>query len=150
MELMQNDKKLLQKEKKQLQDHIDDLERRPEPLPSGFPESTRAALDQVRKWDADVRVDKQKKTIALLQHDVVELREKLITAQQTTKALQNGHSLRMNDVWMGMYDGFETQPMNYREWEFSTRSLHDFLWHFNRDALKKDHKDYENREEARQ
>ena len=41
MDQLQNDKKVLQKEKQKLQDHIDDLERRPEPMPCGMPELTR-------------------------------------------------------------------------------------------------------------
>ncbi len=60
----------LERENDRLQQDIDNLKQRPEPLPCGMPELTRAALDQVRKWDSDARVDGQKKKIGMLQAKV--------------------------------------------------------------------------------
>ena len=60
---LRNDKKLMQKEKNKLQERIDDLERRPEPLPCGIPKLTRVALEQVMKWDAEPCVADQRQTI---------------------------------------------------------------------------------------
>ena len=46
MDQLQNDKKLLIKEKEVLKQRVAELEQRPEPLPCGLPKLTRAALDQ--------------------------------------------------------------------------------------------------------
>jgi hypothetical protein len=78
---VRHDKWILQKEKDQLLRRIDDLKQRPEPMPCGMPELTRAALDQVRKWDSDARVDGQKKEIGRLQAKV-----KLLKAGSMTMA----------------------------------------------------------------
>ena len=64
----------LERENDRLQQDIDNLKQRPEPLPCGMPELTRAALDQVRKWDAEARVDGQKKEIRRLRQEVERLK----------------------------------------------------------------------------
>ena len=74
----------LQRENAQLQQCIYDLNQRPEPLPCGMPELTRVALDHVRKWDSDARVDEQKK-------EICRLREKV-------KLLKAGH-ITMGEFW---------------------------------------------------
>ena len=76
---LRSDNVLLQREKDQLQRDIDDLEQRPEPMPCGMPELTRVALDQVRKWDSDARVDEQKKEIGRLREKVEALKASPIT-----------------------------------------------------------------------
>ena len=147
MDQLQNDKKLLQKDKKKMQQRIDDLERRPEPMPHGMPELTRAALDQVRRWDSDARVDEQRKTIWYLSRDVKHNDKEIARLEEEVENMRMGHGLQMNDVWMGMFEHFETTPMGYWPWHYSTRSLHDFLWHLGTQFLKKDHEDYEARQE---
>ena len=74
LDQLRNDNMLLQREKDQLQQDIDDLEQRPEPMPCGMPELTRVALDQVRRWDSDARVDEQKKEIGRLREKVEALK----------------------------------------------------------------------------
>jgi hypothetical protein len=76
---LRSDNALLQREKDQLQRDIDDLEQRPEPMPCGMPELTRVALDHVRRWDSDARVDEQKKEIGRLREKVEVLKASPIT-----------------------------------------------------------------------
>ena len=147
MDQLQNDKKLLQKEKQKLQERIDDLERRPEPMPCGMPELTRAALDQVRKWDSDARVDEQRKTNWHLRGYVKHNDKEIARLEEEVENMRMGHGLQMNDVWMGMFQEFDTIPMTYWPWHYSTRSLHDFLWHLENDVLRKHHEEYEARQE---
>ena len=165
MDQTQNDKKVLQRqmqvkitnalvENELLERRVAELEQRPEPMPCGIPELTRAALDQVRKWDSDARVDEQRKTIWHLSRDVkhnnkeiARLEEEVESANKTIENMRMGHGLQMNEVWMGMFEEFERSPMTYWPWHYSTRSLHDFLWHLGNDFLKKDHEDHEARQE---
>ena len=81
---LRSDNVLLQRENDQLQQCIYDLNQRPEPLPCGMPELTRVALDHVRKWDSDARVDEQKK-------EIYRLREKV-------KLMNVGH-ITMGEFW---------------------------------------------------
>ena len=56
----------LKAENAQLKGRIESLEQRPDPRPC-LPELTRVALDTVRKWDSDVRVEDQRRRIAELE-----------------------------------------------------------------------------------
>ena len=79
LDQLRHDNMLLQREKDQLQQDIDDLEQRPEPMPCGMPELTRVALDQARRWDSDARVIEQKKEIGRLREKVEVLKASPIT-----------------------------------------------------------------------
>jgi vacuolar-type H+-ATPase subunit D/Vma8 len=99
-------KRLLEKERDDLQQRVDDLERRPKPMPCGLPNLTRAALDQVMKWDADCRVTDQKQTICSLgrtskhlQKENAALEDRLAAAEDTIKELRSGEGIRMQDFW---------------------------------------------------
>ena len=78
----------LERENDRLQQDIDNLKQRPEPLPCGMPELTRAALDQVRKWDAEARVDGQKKEIRRLRQEVERLKTTPITMGEFWRRFQ--------------------------------------------------------------
>jgi chromosome segregation ATPase len=78
----------LERENDRLQQDIDNLKQRPEPLPCGMPELTRAALDQVRKWDAEARVDGQKKEIRKLREEVERLKTTPITMGEFWRRFQ--------------------------------------------------------------
>ena len=78
----------LERENDKLQQDIDNLKQRPEPLPCGMPELTRAALDQVRKWDAEARVDGQKKEIRRLRQEVERLKTTPITMGEFWRRFQ--------------------------------------------------------------
>jgi len=99
MDQLQNDKKLMKKEKQKLQERIDDLERRPEPLPC-LPELTRAALDQVRKWDADIRVDEQKMAIWKLDRYIKYQDKKIEGLIEDNHVLSTGYTIEMKDFWI--------------------------------------------------
>ena len=99
MDMLQKENKLLEMENEQLKEHINDLERRPKPLPYGLPELTRAALDQVRKWDADVRVDEQKKTIWHLDRAVKHNSKEIEGLIEDNYAFSTGSIIEMKDFW---------------------------------------------------
>ncbi len=119
-----------------MQQRIDDLERRPVPLPCGLPQLTKDALEQVRKWDADASMDEQRKLISTLRryvNDIAQenasLTDELDAAQDAIERLSHGHDLTMIDLWKGMFSVYGYDETRYRPWHSSTRSLHDFLWH---------------------
>jgi len=158
---LQNDKKLLIKEKEVLKQRVAELEHRPEPLPCGLPELTRAALDQVRKWDADTRVEEQRKLVAALQKqlescdnatqtlqmDNKNLTESLGHAEDQIREMRQGRDLRMCDVWQGAMNAEMVSTFVVWPWQRSTRTLYDFLANIPHELLKKDHEDYEVRQE---
>ena len=80
------------KEKEVLKRRVAELEQRPELLPCGLPERTRAAFDAVRKWDSDYLVDGQKKTIRRLQKEIEGLK-------QEVERLRTGNGVVMKDFW---------------------------------------------------
>ena len=129
MDQLQNDKKLMQKEKQQLQERIDDFERRPKPLPCGLPELTRKALDQVRKWDADVRVDEQKKTIWRLGQVVKHSNKEIEGLIEDNYALSTGSIIEMKDFWrhFGHTYHIEGDP---EDWELLTYEPSEKLFDF--------------------
>ena len=152
---LRNDKKLMQKEKNKLQQRIGDLERRPEPLPCGLPSLTRAALEQVMKWDAEPCIAEQKKTICQLgrslKHTLKEnatLEDNLAAAEATIDELRGGKGINMNEAWGGMFDAEGRQPLAYFPWHYSPRPLHDFLGSLDHEFLKRNHQEYLNRQEG--
>jgi chromosome segregation ATPase len=144
---LHKDKKLLIKEKEVLKQRVAELEQRPEPLPHGLPELTRAALDQVRKWDSDVRVDKQRNTISSLGRDVKHGWKEIARLEDEIEQLRKGHGLQMCDVWAGAFESEERRPMHIWPWQQTERSLHDFLSNLRHEFLKEDHEEYEARQE---
>ena len=152
---LRNDKKLLQKDKTKLQQRIDDLERRPEPLPCGIPSLTRAALEQVMKWDAEPCIADQKQTICQLgrslKHATKEnatLEDNLAAAEFTIEELRFGEGIRMNNAWSGTFQSEGSLPAVRQPWHHSTRSLHNFLSSLDHDFLHRNHQEYLEAEES--
>ena len=152
---LRNDKKLMQKEKNKLQERIDDLERRPEPLPCGIPKLTRVALEQVMKWDAEPCVADQRQTICRLSRSLrhvtkenTTLEDRLEAAEATIEELRVGDGIRMNDAWGGMFRSEGRVPEFSRQWHYSTRSLHNFLSSLDFEFLQRNHEEYLDREEG--
>ena len=115
---------------------IDDLEQRPELPPCPLPELTRAALDAVRKWDCDDRVQDQIRRIQANHQKALALKD------QEIELLKYGHGVVMTDAWCGMFQAEGTIPMIYWPWHKATRTLHDFLWNLKMDVLKDDHNEH--------
>ena len=78
-------------ENDRLQRDIDNLKQRPEPLPCGMSELTRAALNQVLKWDAEARFDGQKKEIRKLREEVERLKTAPITMGEFWRRFQENN-----------------------------------------------------------
>ena len=129
MDMLQKENKLLEMENEQLKEHINDLERRPKPLPYGLPELTRAALDQVRKWDADVRVDEQKKTICNLDRAVKHSNKEIEGLIEDNYAFSTGSLIEMKDFWrhFGHTYHIEGDP---EDWELLTYEPSEKLFDF--------------------
>jgi hypothetical protein len=107
---LRSDNVLLQRENDQLQQCIYDLNQRPEPLPCGMPELTRVALDQVRRWDSDARVDEQKKEIGRLREKVEVLKASPITMGEFWRRFRENNlvEIESEESMMPEYDPAET------------------------------------------
>jgi len=143
---IQKDKMTLIKEKEELQKRVHELERRPEPLPCGLPELTRAALDQVRKWDADHRLDVQKQELWSMRKDMKYTNKEFAAVHEKLRDARKGHSLKMRNIWKAVFENYGHEEEAPRRFFNSNRDLHNFLWSLvdeeGNEFLAQNHQDY--------
>jgi predicted RNase H-like nuclease (RuvC/YqgF family) len=89
----------LEQENAKLHQRIQELEQRPQLPKCGLPDLTRAALDQVRKWDADNRVEDQTKTIMNLRRDLKHEIKENARLEEEVQRCRLGKDLTMRNFW---------------------------------------------------
>ena len=91
----QNDK--LCKQNEALEQRVAELEQRPQKPACGLPELARAALEQVRRWDSDTRMN-------TLSQEVRRCRDDIERLEYTVGESSKGVNVTMLDFWKKFYE----------------------------------------------